>query len=133
MPKRKLRLLVVDDEKDVCEFIRYIFRQKGFITYSASSGRKAVEVAKKAKPDIALIDLYLGRGMNGLKVMAELKKIVPSCLSVMITWDTSKAEAKGAEKLGVACYLAKPFTVKELEGTVQKLAKKIRKEGKNRG
>ena len=133
MIKRRLRLMIVDDEKDVCKFVRSIFKKKGFITYGAFSGRQALKVAKRVKPDIALVDLYLLRGINGLKTVKALKTIAPECLSAMITWDTSREKVKQAKKYGAVSYIAKPLTVKRLQKSVGRLVRKVSKGGKGNG
>lgn len=121
--KEKPRLLIVDDEKEICEFIGEIFKDKAILTYYASSGRKALKILKEVKPQIALIDLYLSRGMNGLEVAGALKDIVPQCVPIIITWDVSKLYEKN-QRRSTFYYLSKPFTVKKLEKVVMGLLRR---------
>lgn len=125
MISRKLKVLVIDDEQDLCELMERIFKKKGFRAYSATSSKKAISIATRIKPDIAFVDLYFSRGKDGLRIIDELKKVVPKCLPVMMTWDKSEDKVREAKRRGVVYYLVKPITVAALEKVINKLTKRI--------
>jgi DNA-binding NtrC family response regulator len=122
MPGRKIKLLIVDDEKDICAFVKMFFRKRGFLTYSALSGIQALSVIKKVKPHITLLDIHLKKGMDGMEVLKRAVAIAPDCRYVMITWDKTQAKIKQAKGLGVAAYLTKPLSTTQLLKVVDTVA-----------
>jgi len=127
METKKYKLLVVDDEKDICKFVKRLFSKKGFLVYTAFSGNQAIKIASKIKPDIALLDIYLKRGLDGLQTLKRLRKISPQCHCLMVTWDKAEEKRKGAKKLGAVSYLTKPLTVTQLYQVVNRFIKNKRK------
>jgi len=129
MKGKRVKLLVVDDEKDICSFVKLLFRKKGFLAYSALSGVGALRLAKKIKPDIALLDIHLRGAINGIEVLNLLRQGLPDCRCVMVTWDKEQAKMKEAKKLGAVSYLTKPLTTTQLLRVIDAVAKGIRKRG----
>jgi len=126
MPK-KPKLLIVDDEKYICKFVKMVFRNKGFLVYNVLTGRNAVKIAKKVKPDIVLMDLYLRKSIDGLHALCQINKMSPKSKCIMVTWEKAKGKITEAKKLGVVLYLTKPLTVKDLIKAVSKLLKGLKK------
>lgn len=120
MLKNKIKLLIVDDEKDICEFEKAYLEKRDFDVSTVQSGAKAVTLAKKLKPDIALIDIHMGKGITGIEILEKLLKACPECKCIMSTWD--KEKALEAEKLGAVGVLIKPAEIQELEKMVSKIA-----------
>jgi DNA-binding response OmpR family regulator len=137
MAKKKIKLLVkllvLDDERDICNFIKLWLRKKGFAVYSTLTGRGALKLAKKVKPQIALLDIHLKKDMDGLEALRRIRKIIPTCRNVMITWDKTQEKVKIAKRLGAVSYLTKPLTTNQLYKVINRIAKKIRKRGKSHG
>ena len=129
MFKKKIKLLIVDDEKDICKFVKLLFRREGFLTYSALSDTAAVRISKKVKPQIALLDIYLKRGKSGLDTLKQIHKILPSCRCIVVTWDKAKDKIKEAKALGAVSYLTKPLTIDQLFRVVNRVVKDIRRRG----
>ena len=129
MPVRRIKLLMVDDEKDICNFVKILFKKKNYMVEAALTGAKALAVAKKKKPDIALIDIHLAGAINGLEVLRRLQERVPQTACVMVTWDKDAAKVKEAKRLGAVGYLTKPLTATELLKAVDALSKRMRKRG----
>jgi len=129
MTAKKLKLLIVDDEKDICNFIKLLFRNKGFSVYSAFSGAGALRIIKKVKPQIVLLDIYLKKGIDGLGVLKQIRKISPRTRCVMVTWDKARNMKLKAMHLGAIPYLTKPLTVSQLYKAVNQIARVVRKRG----
>jgi len=125
MTGKKIKLLVVDDEKDICNFVKLLFKKEGFLVYSALSGVKAVQLAKKVKPHVALLDIHLKTGITGLEVLKQLKESLPSCRCVMVTWDKAQEKIKEAKALGAVSYLTKPLTTNQLIKVIERVTKNI--------
>ena len=124
MPKQKIKLLIIDDEKDICQFGKSYFERRGITTYVARTKTKAIALAKKINPHISVIDIHMGRA-NGIKILQNLLKICPKCKSIMLTWD--KERAQEAKKIGAVGFVIKPTELSELEKAVNKIIKKLRK------
>lgn len=129
MLTKKMKLLIVDDEKDICSFVKLLFRKKNFLVYSALSGSQALKIAKKVKPHITLIDIHLKRGIDGIGVLRQIREFMPDCRCAMVTWDKAQAKMKEAKALGAVSYLTKPLTTKQLFKVVDSVVKDIRKRG----
>jgi len=130
MLKKKIKLMVLDDERDICEFVKALFRKKGFSVFSALSGNEAIRKIKKIKPDIALLDIYLKKGLDGLKTLKKIREISPLCRCVMVTWDSAVSKIREAKEMGAVSYLVKPLTITELLRVVYRAVSGIRKRGK---
>jgi len=123
-----LEILVLDDEKDICFFLKEFFSRRGFNVRTALTGEQAVKLVKKIKPDIAILDIYLYKGkMTGLDVLKFIKQSELKCSCVMVTRADEKETIDQAQKLGADDYLIKPLTLLNVEKALDKVVKKIRK------
>ena len=114
------KILVVDDEEDVRLFLQDLLQEKKFEVDTASSGQAALEKIRNQPPDIVLLDIMMP-GMNGIVCLEKIKSENPQIKVIMITAlkdDTRMAKAKA---LGAYAYLAKPFTLDDLETELDKL------------
>lgn len=121
MAKKEKRLLIIDDEKDICDFEKSYFEKKDFKALTANTGASGIKLAKTKKPDVAIIDIHLSKGMGGLEVLKKLRKISPKCKCIMVTWD--KEKAREAKELGAVGFVIKPNDIKQLEKAVNKAAR----------
>jgi two-component system, OmpR family, alkaline phosphatase synthesis response regulator PhoP len=125
------RILVVDDEEDLQELLRYDLTQEGFTVICASSGEEAVEKAGTETLDLILLDLMLP-GLDGLQV-TKLLKANPRTQNTPIVMLTARGEetdiVKGLE-LGAEDYITKPFSKKVL---VARLKAVLRRRGEKPG
>lgn len=129
MATKKIKLLIADDERDICRFVKLLFRKKGFLVYSALSGKEALRAIKRVKPDIALLDIHFKKGIDGIKLLRQTRETMPDCRCVMVTWDKAQAKMKDAKKLGALSYLTKPLTTRQLLRVVDCVVKGIGKRG----
>jgi NtrC-family two-component system response regulator AlgB len=105
----KIRVLVVDDEESIRKTLRLCLEAAGYQVVLAPSGEAAVAAAKKAPPDLALVDLRLG-GMDGLAVTKTLAQEAPSTVVILMTAYATIDNAVEAIRSGATDYLPKPFT-----------------------
>lgn len=68
------KLLVVDDEHDVCDFVRAFFKERGFHVFTALNGDEALSIAKREKPELVLLDVKM-KGMDGLAVLKHIREL----------------------------------------------------------
>lgn len=125
MLKKKIKILVLDDEKDICKFVKLLFEKKGFLVYTALSGAAAIRIARRVKPQIALLDIYLKRGLSGLDTLKKIRKALPACKCVMVTWDKAQDKVKEAKEMGAAAYLVKPLTIEQLLKGVNRIVNRL--------
>jgi DNA-binding NtrC family response regulator len=116
MPRN--RVLVVDDEKNQREIYTLILEDDGFAVTTAQSGEHALRLARENDFDLVLTD-YKMTGMDGLTLLAELLKIDPSLIVVMMTAHGSVESVKEALRGGAFDYLGKPIDRDQLLKVVQ--------------
>jgi two-component system alkaline phosphatase synthesis response regulator PhoP len=104
------KILVVDDEPDIVEFISYNLKSKGYQTATAADGIEAIRKAKEFKPDLILLDVMMPN-KDGMQTIRELRQ-TPGFESIAIIFLTAlsdeKSEIEGLN-LGADDYIAKPI------------------------
>lgn len=114
----KKKILVVDDEKDACDTLTEILAEEGYETFSAMSGRAALNKVKKNKPDLVLLDIRMPE-MDGVEVLKRIKKIDKDVVVVMITAYGTLDTAKEAMRLGAYDYITKPFDINLIKAVIR--------------
>ena len=115
----KPKILVVDDEKDICNALEFILRRQDYDVKTANSGEKALEMIKKEAFDVILTDLKMGR-VDGMEVLERAKEITPDTPVIIMTAYGSIESAVDAMKKGAGDYIIKPFYNEEILLTVRK-------------
>jgi DNA-binding response OmpR family regulator len=116
-----LKLLVVDDEETIVSFTRKLFDKKGFVTFGATDGVAAVDIFKKERPHISLIDVHMPFSpINGIETLRQIKEIDKDAVCLMVTRITEKTAVEACRKLGALAYLKKPLDIDDLEKVVEK-------------
>ena len=110
---RAVRLLLVDDEEDLVDFLSQRLVKRGFVVETATSGERAVDLAGGRTFDVAVVDLKLP-DMDGIAVIRELKKLQPFVETIMLTGHGSHETALEAGKLQTYRYLLKPYDFDQL-------------------
>ncbi|TBR15866.1 response regulator [bacterium] len=116
-------ILIVDDEKVVRDLLKRLFLSDGTNMFTAESGAQALEIAKKNKIDIALIDIRMP-GLDGLRTYQELSYIQPNLACIFITgYALEEAFFDKTKKPGMIC-LKKPFDdIRQLKELVNQVLK----------
>ena len=128
MAMDKLKLLIVDDEEGIVDMIKRTYLEKGFVTFGATDGIKAVEIYEKERPEIALIDIHMPFSpIDGIETLKRIKNIDKNAICLMVTRIDQKDKIKAAKDLGALHYIPKPFTMSELDGAVNEAADIIKK------
>jgi two-component system phosphate regulon response regulator PhoB len=113
-------VLVIDDEKDLLELVRYNLEKEHLEAITASDGQSGLEIALRHKPDLVLLDLMMP-GMNGLEVCKQLRSDsrtsrVPI---IMLTAKAAETDKIVGLEMGADDYITKPFSVRELLARVR--------------
>ena len=104
----KTKILIADDEPDVCKFLEDILSDEGYILNSVYNGEAAVEKFSQDFYDLVLLDIGMP-GMNGIQVLRKLKKLDPNVTVIMVTALVEVETVVEAMKLGAENYIVKPF------------------------
>lgn len=125
----KERILVVDDEEDILELVRFNLDREGYRVICTTSGEKALEVAKTEFPDLIVLDLMLP-GIDGLESTKLLKndqgtRDIPI---VMLTAKGEEADIVTGLELGADDYITKPFSPRILVARVRAVLRRNVKE-----
>jgi two-component system alkaline phosphatase synthesis response regulator PhoP len=118
-PRRTI--LLVEDDPDLVHFARLALRVGGYRTVTATDGDEAIRVARKANPDVVLLDLRLAQG-DGWQVLVGLRSI-PALRQVpvlVLTASAGEADRARADAAGAADYLVKPMSVRVLLAAVER-------------
>jgi DNA-binding response OmpR family regulator len=120
-------ILIVDDEADVLDLVRYHLNRAGFDVDVASSGTAALLAARQRRPDAIVLDIMLPQ-MSGTEVFRKLKLEIDTAQIpvLMLTAKGLLSERIAGLELGVDDYITKPFSPRELVLRVQNLLRRIR-------
>ena len=128
MEKNLATIVIVDDEVDVLEFLKYNLEKEGFNVHTASNGIEGKKLAKKVKPDLIILDVMMP-GRNGFEVCSQLRfKKIDIPVLMLTAKDEIEDRVKGLDS-GADDYLIKPFDFSELLARVRAI---LRRKGKSR-
>lgn len=119
------RILLVDDEPDILEFVGYNLRREEFEVHTASNGREALEVAEQVQPHLILLDMMMPE-MDGIETCRRLREI-PSLAHTMVVFLTARAEDESqleGFEVGADDYITKPVKVKLLVSRLKAILKR---------
>jgi DNA-binding response OmpR family regulator len=102
------RMLIVEDERDICDCLAQFFTARGFSVISAFSGEEALEQLKAHPADVILLDILLP-GLSGIEVLKRAKELHPRARVVMVTALDQQDLRFQANHYGAAAYVTKPF------------------------
>lgn len=119
------KILVVDDEPDILEFVGYNLRQEGYTVLTANNGLTAIEIAQEKTPDLVILDVMMP-DMDGI-VTCERMRAIPELSNTIITFLTARSEdysqIAGLEA-GADDYITKPIRPKVLLSRVKALLRR---------
>ncbi len=110
-------ILVLDDMEEAGVLVSRILKRKGHTTHVFVDEDEALSCAERQAFDLAILDMNL-RKMDGVEVLAELKRIQPEIKAIMLTGYPTAQTALRSKKQGAAAYCVKPLDKEELEQTV---------------
>lgn len=113
------KILVVDDDNDMCLLLSRFLTRNGFVVASAGSGHAAIEWMKKNKPDLVLCDFRLD-DMTGVQLLGKIKESHPEAAVIIITGYSDVKDAVEVMKLGAYDYVTKPLFPEEILLTIKK-------------
>ncbi len=109
-----IKILIVDDEVEICNIFYDFFTPKGYEVIKATSGKEAIGLVKTEKPNLVFLDIRMPV-MDGMEVLKQIKEIDRSITVIMVTVLKDEKTAKNALKLGAYDYVTKPLGLDYLE------------------
>lgn len=129
MKKKDITILLVDDEPDILEIIRYNLNSEGYKVETAENGLEAIEQAKNVKPQLIIMDVMMPK-MDGIEACEIIRKI-PELSETVITFLTARGEdysQMAGFEAGADDYITKPIKPKVLVSKVKALLRRFKEE-----
>ncbi len=124
------KILLVDDENDILEFVSYNLKREGFDVYTATNGREAIRMALEVRPQLIILDVMMPE-MDGIETCEEMRKN-PELSGAVIAFLTARGEdysqIAGFEA-GADDYISKPVKPKVLVSRVRALLRRVEHTG----
>lgn len=123
-----VKLLVVDDEAELCDFLKDIFSRRNFRVFVATSGEGALKAIECEKPQVVLLDLKLP-DISGVEILRRVKEMGKDITVIAMTGYPATSLAREVKQLGVYDYIYKPFNIEEIEKIADRLSGRFKKQG----
>ena len=123
------KILLVDDEPDILEFVSYNLKKEGFEVLTTRDGQEAIKIAKKELPHLIILDVMMP-GMDGIETCGEIKRI-PALKNTIIAFLTARGEDYSqiaGFDAGADDYISKPIKPKVLISRIKALLKRYKHE-----
>ena len=108
------KVLIVDDEQDVCDMLKKYLTKKGYEAIIAQSGEEAITKVREERPHIVLLDIKMP-GMNGVEALKKIREADKEVGIVMITAVKDDVVGRKCMELGAYDYITKPLNLDYLE------------------
>lgn len=119
------KIMIVDDDRNICELLRLYIEKEGFETAIANDGKAAVQMFDSVNPDLMLLDIMLPE-LDGWQVCREIRK-KSQCPIIMLTAKGEVFDKVLGLELGADDYVVKPFETKEVIARINAVLRRIGK------
>ncbi len=121
---KKMKILLVDDEKEFVETLSERMAMRDLASDIALNGEEALQMVEDDAPDVMVLDLKMP-GIDGMEVLRKVKKAYPDVQVIMLTGHGSEKDEAEARRLGAFEYLQKPTGVDKIVQTIKRAFKKF--------
>jgi len=127
----KESILIIEDEKNIIELVKYTLEQAGYLVRTASRGDTGLELARKHRPSLLILDLMLPEidGLEICKILKQNSKTAGTAV-IMLTAKSEEADKIVGLELGADDYLTKPFSPRELIARVRAVLRRTQEKPK---
>ncbi len=115
--KKKIKILIVDDESAICMLLKRYLEKLGFETFVASDGEQALDILKEEKPAIMTLDIRMP-GINGYEVLQKVKRRYPELFIIVVTGIDVPNMEEMLEHSGAHALLQKPIDLEKLSDII---------------
>ncbi len=132
--QNEAKILLVDDEPDILEFMEYNLRKEGYKVFIGKNGKAAIEIARKEKPDLIILDIMMPV-MDGIEACRHLREI-PELKNTIITFLTARNEEYSqiaGFDVGADDYITKPIKPRILISRVKALLRRVNGQSETNG
>lgn len=120
-PQLNKRILIVDDDPEIVESMRYALESRGFQVIVARDGNQGLVLCERESPDLLILDMMMPK-RSGFLVLERLRRAKPTAMkTIMVTANEGSRHKAYAEMLGVDDYIRKPFAIDRLIDSVERL------------
>ncbi|CAG7590968.1 response regulator transcription factor [Peptoniphilus senegalensis] len=123
----KTKVLLVEDEESIRKFVKINLEREGYIIFEAGSGEDGIEIARRERPDIVVLDIMLP-GIDGFEVCKTLRGEFPSLGIIMLTAKAEDYDKIMGLQYGTDDYLTKPFNPTELTLRIKSIERRLEPE-----
>ncbi|MBS1651307.1 MAG: response regulator transcription factor [Bacteroidetes bacterium] len=126
MNNSSIKILLVDDEPDILEFLSYNLKKEGYTVYTASNGKEAISVAKKETPHLIVLDVMMPE-IDGIETCREIRNI-KALKDVIITFLTARGEDYtqiAGFDVGADDYITKPIKIRVFLSRINALLRRL--------
>lgn len=123
------KILVVDDDLNICELLRLYIEKEGFNVVTANDGMEALKLFEKENPELIMLDIMLP-GLDGWQVCREIRK-TSQCPIIMLTAKGEVFDKVLGLELGADDYVVKPFEAKEVVARIRAVLRRTGKTDDN--
>lgn len=121
---QKKRLLIIDNEMDICNFVKSFFEIRGLDVVIALNGDEGLKVLEHGKVDLIILDVAMRQENEGVDYLPRIREKAPHAKIIMITGKDDKETIAECKRLGANDYVTKPLVLENLEATVLGNSKK---------
>lgn len=122
-----MKLLIVDDDRDLCELLDYAFRREGYVVTKAYDGETALQAVRREMPDLIILDINLPQ-MAGFSVLERVRHDDRQLPVLLLSARQEEADVLRGLQLGADDYVTKPFRPKELLARVKAVLRRSYRE-----
>jgi len=113
------RILIVDDQVEQNEVLEIALTGLGYTAYSVTSGEAAIDFVKSEPVDLLLMDMIMGKGLNGRETLEVIFKDNPTQKAIVVSGYAKREEIEKTRNLGVSLFLEKPVTLAKISAAIQ--------------
>jgi len=120
------KILIVDDDKEICEAIERVLAEEGYKVFKAYNGKEALQEVNEKIPDLIILDILMPK-LNGYAVCRKIRQndLIKNIPVLMVTGVSSKTGKMEGYDAGADDYITKPFNNKELLARIETLLNRI--------
>ncbi|MBI4231963.1 response regulator [Candidatus Peregrinibacteria bacterium] len=122
------KVLIIDDEIDLCKLFKKILRHEGYTVYAAQSGTGGIKINEKSNPELIILDLKMPE-MSGIETLRRIRKKDKDVIVIILTGYGDAETIRNAADLNVYDYMSKPFNIEMILKIIREALAPMEKKG----